>query len=192
MTKIAIFASGSGSNAQRIAEYFQSHPSISVDIILTNNKEAFVIERAKKLNIPYTIFNRKDFCENGSVLAELQRRKIDFIVLAGFLWLVPSDIIKAYHGRMINVHPALLPLYGGKGMYGGFVHEAVVTNKEKFSGITIHYVNEHYDSGDIIFQARCEVSPDDTADSLATKIHTLEYEHFPKVIEEVIKKSIPA
>jgi phosphoribosylglycinamide formyltransferase 1 len=189
MTKIAVFASGSGTNAQRIAEFFNGHPSISVDIIFTNNKDAFVIERAKLLNIPYIIFNRKDFCENGSVMAELKNRRIDFIVLAGFLWLVPNDIIRAYQGRMVNIHPALLPAYGGKGMYGAFVHEAVVANKEKISGITIHLVNDHYDSGDIIFQARCEVSTSDTTDSLAAKIHALEYEHFPKIIEEVIRKN---
>ncbi len=188
MINIAIFASGSGSNAERIAEYFKDHPTIRIEIIYTNNKEAFVIERAKKLNIPYVIFNRKDFCENNYVLNELKRREINFIVLAGFLWLVPSNIIQTYSGRIVNIHPALLPNYGGKGMYGSFVHKSVVENKEKFSGITIHYVNENYDQGDIIFQAKCQVSPDDTSDSLASKIHALEYEHFPRVIEEVVNK----
>lgn len=190
MIKIAIFASGSGTNAQRISEYFQNHPAIKVEIILTNNKDAFVIERAKKINIPYIIFNRKDFCETNAVLDELKKREIDYVVLAGFLWLVPADIIQAYRGRIVNIHPALLPNYGGKGMYGGFVHQAVVDNKEKFSGITIHYVNEHYDQGDIIFQAKCVVTPDDTAESLAAKIHLLEYEHFPRVIEEEIVKKL--
>lgn len=187
--KLAIFASGSGSNAQRIAEYFENHSNISIDVILTNNKDAYVIERAKKLNIPYIVFNRKDFYETDTVYAELLSRNIDYIILAGFLWLVPARIIQTYNGRILNIHPALLPAYGGKGMYGEFVHKAVVANNEKCSGITIHYVNEHYDKGDIIFQAKCDVTPDDTSDSLAAKIHTLEYEHFPRVIEEVINKS---
>lgn len=186
--KLAVFASGSGSNAQRIAEYFENHTSISVDVFLTNNSNAFVIERAKNLNLPYIIFNRKDFYENDLVLNELVNRKIDFIILAGFLWLVPPKIIQAYRGKILNIHPALLPKYGGKGMYGEFVHKAVVENGEKCSGITIHFVNEHYDQGDIIFQAQCDVSPDDTGESLAKKIHSLEYEHFPRVIEEVIKQ----
>jgi phosphoribosylglycinamide formyltransferase-1 len=188
MIKLAVFASGSGSNAQRIAEYFANHPSVSVDIILTNNKNAFVIERAKSLNIPYTIFNRVDFYETDKVLNELKERQTDLIILAGFLWLVPTRIIQAYNGRILNIHPALLPKYGGKGMYGEFVHRAVITNKEKCSGITIHYVNEHYDQGDIIFQAQCIVEANDTSDSLAVKVHSLEYEHFPRVIEEVINK----
>lgn len=187
--RLAIFASGSGSNAQRIAEYFKNHASISIDVIFTNNKDAYVIERAKNLDIPYIIFNRKGFYESDAVFSELQNRKIDFIILAGFLWLVPAKIIQAYSGRILNIHPALLPAYGGKGMYGEFVHKAVVANKEKYSGITIHYVNEHYDKGDIVFQAKCDVSPEDTSDSLAAKIHNLEYEHFPRVIEEVINKS---
>jgi phosphoribosylglycinamide formyltransferase-1 len=188
MIKIAIFASGSGSNAQRIIEYFNNNPNIKVEIILTNNKDAYVIERAKKLNIPCFLFNRSDFSQTDVVFNKLRELNINFVVLAGFLWLVPANIIKAYSGRMVNVHPALLPNYGGKGMYGDFVHKAVVQNKEKFSGITIHYVNEHYDSGDIIFQAKCDVLPTDTHESLAAKIHKLEYEHFPVVIEKVIKK----
>jgi phosphoribosylglycinamide formyltransferase-1 len=185
MIKIAIFASGSGSNAQRIGEYFKNHPFVSVDSIFTNNKDAYVLERAQKLNIPYIIFNRKEFYETGLIFDELRRREIDLIVLAGFLWLVPPRIIEAYNGRIVNIHPALLPAYGGKGMYGDFVHKAVIDNKEKYSGITIHYVNNHYDSGDIIFQAKCEVTPDDTCDTLAARIHALEYEHFPRVIEEI-------
>lgn len=186
MTKVAIFASGSGSNAQRITEYFQGHPSVKIDVIFTNNQEAYVIERAKKMGIPYIIFNRKDLYDTGTVMEELKRRDIGFIILAGFLWLVPPAIIRAFPGRIVNIHPALLPDYGGKGMYGEYVHKAVVANKEKISGITIHYVNEHYDQGDIIFQARCPVTPQDTHDTLASKIHSLEYEHFPRVIEEVI------
>lgn len=186
MTKIAVFASGSGSNAQRIAEYFKDHPSVRIEVIFTNNSAAYVIERAKNLGIPYIIFNRKDFYETGKVMEELQQRNIGFIILAGFLWLVPPAIIRAYQGRIVNIHPALLPDYGGKGMYGDFVHKAVVANKEKFSGITIHYVNEHYDQGDIIYQAKCPVNPEDSHETLAARIHALEYEHFPRVIEEVI------
>lgn len=189
MIKVAIFASGSGTNAQRIIEYFSNHRSIKVEIIFTNNKDAFVIERAKKLNIPYFLFNRKDFSENNVVLDKLRENKIDFIVLAGFLWLVPPKIIQEYNGRIVNIHPALLPNYGGKGMYGEFVHKAVVANKETHSGITIHYVNENYDQGDIIFQAKCMVTPEDTPESLAHKIHSLEYEHFPQIIEQVIEKT---
>lgn len=189
MIKVAIFASGSGTNAQRIIEYFSNHRSIKVEIIFTNNKDAFVIERAKKLNIPYFLFNRKDFSENNVVLEKLRENKIDFIVLAGFLWLVPPKIIQEYNGRIVNIHPALLPNYGGKGMYGEFVHKAVVANKETHSGITIHYVNENYDQGDIIFQAKCMVTPEDTPESLAHKIHSLEYEHFPQIIEQVIEKT---
>lgn len=188
MIKVAIFASGSGSNAQRIAEYFKDHPTVVIDSIFTNNKEAYVIERAKNLGIPYIIFNRKDFYETDSVFEELRSRQINFIILAGFLWLVPQKIIQTYNGRIVNIHPALLPNYGGKGMYGDFVHKAVVANKEKFSGITIHYVNEHYDKGDVIFQAKCEVDSTETYQSLAGKIHSLEYEHFPRVIEEVLLK----
>lgn len=188
MIKIAIFASGSGSNAQRIIEYFNNKPNIKVEIILTNNKEAYVIERAKKLNIPYFIFNRSEFSQSDVVFNKLRDLKINFIVLAGFLWLVPANIIRAWNGRIVNIHPALLPNYGGKGMYGDFVHKAVVENKEKNSGITIHYVNEQYDSGDIIFQAKCDVLPTDTYESLAEKIHHLEYEHFPVEIEKVIEK----
>lgn len=188
MIKIAIFASGSGSNAQRIIEYFSNNPNVKIEIILTNNKDAYVIERAKSLNIPYFIFNRAQFSQSDIVFDKLLDLQIGFIVLAGFLWLVPANIIKKYNGRIVNIHPALLPDYGGKGMYGDFVHKAVVANKEKFSGITIHYVNEHYDSGDVIFQAKCEVLPTDTYESLAAKIHKLEYEHFPVIIEKVINE----
>lgn len=188
MIKLAVFASGSGSNAQRIAEYFNNHPSVTVDIILTNNKNAYVTERAKSLQIPCLVFNRADFYETDHVLNILKERQADILILAGFLWLVPARIIQAYNGRILNIHPALLPKYGGKGMYGDFVHRAVIANQEKCSGITIHYVNENYDEGDIIFQAKCDVDANDTSDSLAAKIHSLEYENFPRVIEEEINK----
>jgi phosphoribosylglycinamide formyltransferase 1 len=186
MIKIAIFASGSGSNAQRIVEYFKGHKQIQIELILTNKKDAYVIERAKLLNLPCLIFNRHDFYESDYIFHELESRKIDFIVLAGFLWLVPSSIIHQYHKRIVNIHPALLPAYGGKGMYGDRVHKSVIANKEKISGITIHYVNEQYDEGDVIFQASCNVLDTDTSDSLAEKIHALEYAHFPEVIENLL------
>jgi len=184
--KIAIFASGSGSNAENIINYFSGRPDISFSFILCNKKEAFVHERAKKLHIPSITFNKIQL-ENGEILSLLQKEEIDFIVLAGFLLKVPENILSAYPGKIINIHPALLPKYGGKGMYGMKVHEAVVANSEKESGITIHYVNERYDEGAIISQYRCEVSPNDSPDDVAQKVHALEYEYFPKVIEKIIK-----
>jgi phosphoribosylglycinamide formyltransferase-1 len=188
MKKLAIFASGNGSNAQRITEYFQSHPEIKVALILSNKPDAFVLQRARDLGVPSATFNREAFYQGNRVLDELMQYGIEFIVLAGFLWLVPENILKAFAGRILNIHPALLPKYGGKGMYGGRVHQAVIDNGEKESGISIHRVNEKYDEGEVIFQARVGVDPDDTAESLAQKVHALEYEHFPLVIErEVIK-----
>ena len=188
MRKLAIFASGNGSNAQRIAEYFKSHPGITVSLILSNKPDAFVLQRARDLNIPSATFNREEFYQGNKVLEELRKYDIGFIVLAGFLWLVPDNILKAYNGRIVNIHPALLPKYGGKGMYGGRVHQAVLDNREKESGITIHRVNEKYDEGEIIFQARVGVDPDDTVESLAQKVHALEYKHFPLIIEQEVNK----
>lgn len=185
--KIAIFASGSGSNAENIINYFSENQDISFPFILCNKKDAFVHERAKKLQIPSFTFN-KDQLENGDVLASLKKENIDFIVLAGFLLKVPENILVAYPNKIINIHPALLPKYGGKGMYGMNVHEAVVANGEKESGITIHYVNEKYDDGAIISQYKCEVLPTDTPEDVAQKVHTLEYEYFPKVIDELLNK----
>ncbi|HBN04323.1 MAG TPA: phosphoribosylglycinamide formyltransferase [Bacteroidales bacterium] len=187
MKKIAIFASGSGTNFQRITEYFKENADIKVDILIVNKKDAYAIERAKKLGIEYIYYNREDFYNSDKVLNKLKERKIDFIVLAGFLWLMPENILKQYPNKIINIHPALLPNYGGKGMYGHNVHHAVVENKEKETGITIHYVNQHYDEGEIIFQAKCEVLPQDDVDMVAAKIHLLEQEHFPIIIEKVIK-----
>jgi len=184
---IAIFASGSGSNAENISRFFHSHPDAEISLFLTNKPDALVNERAKKLGIPCHIFNREDFYQSESVLDELKKYNIDLIVLAGFLWLIPSNLLSNFPGRIINIHPALLPKYGGKGMYGARVHQAVIENHEKESGITIHYVNEEYDAGDIIFQAKCPVNKNDTADSLAGKVHELEYKHFPSVIESVVK-----
>ena len=171
MKKIVVFASGSGSNAERIATYFSEKGSAQVSLILCNNLQAGVLERAKRLDIPSLVFNR-------------QAQQPELIVLAGFLWKVPENLITAYPNRILNIHPSLLPKYGGKGMYGDRVHQAVVANGETESGITIHYVNEHYDEGNILFQAKTQVLPTDTADTLAEKIHLLEYEHFPKVIEK--------
>ncbi|MCP9764587.1 phosphoribosylglycinamide formyltransferase [Lacihabitans soyangensis] len=186
MIKIAIFASGSGSNAERIVEYFSSNNEVEVCLILTNNPTAGVIERAQRLNVPTLIFNKKLFAKTGKIVEILQSQKIDWVILAGFLWLVPNNLTRAFENRMINIHPALLPKYGGKGMWGHHVHEAVVANQETETGITIHYVNEHYDEGKIIFQAKCEVTKNDTADDVAQKIHQLEYQYFPEVIHKEI------
>lgn len=187
MLKIAIFASGSGSNAERIIEYFESDNEVEITLILTNNPQAGVIERGRRLGVPVVIFDKKTFSGSEKIVDILKAQGIDWVILAGFLWLVPARLIRAFEGRIINIHPALLPKYGGKGMWGAYVHEAVINNKEKESGITIHYVNEHYDEGKVIFQTSCSIDETDSAEELAQKIHLLEYEHFPRVIEEVIK-----
>ena len=186
MKKIALFASGSGSNVENIANYFSTNDSVSIDIILANKPDAYVLERAKNLNLESKVFNRADFYESDSISELLKNRDIDLVVLAGFLWLIPEHLVTAFPNKIINIHPALLPNYGGKGMYGNKVHEAVVNNKETESGITIHYVNEKYDEGAIIFQAKVSLAKDDTAETLAKKIHQLEYEHFPKVIDKLL------
>jgi len=184
--RIAIFASGSGSNAKRIAEYFEGSGLLEITAIYCNNPEAYVLERAKLLGIPTVLFNRYNFYHTTSVLDDLKSREIDWIILAGFLWLIPESILKAFPQRIINIHPALLPAYGGKGMFGMKVHESVIASGEKQSGITIHHVNELYDEGDIIFQATCRIQPGDTPEMLATKIHELEYEYFPVVIGKLV------
>ncbi len=184
--RIAVFASGSGSNAENLVEYFNKTVEKEVALILTNNPKAYVLERAKRLGVATEVFDREDL-KKGKVLEALREHDIDFIVLAGFLWLMPAEIVRAYKGRIVNIHPALLPKYGGKGMYGLHVHRAVIENGEKESGITIHYVNEEYDKGDIIFQARCPVLPDDTPESLQERVHALEYEHYPRVVDKVIE-----
>ncbi len=186
--KIAIFASGSGSNAENIANYFSSNSNIIIDSIYTNKSDAFVIERAKKLSIPCYYFPNQDFRQGDALLAKLQERNIDFIVLAGFLLRIPENILGEFPNKILNIHPALLPKYGGKGMYGDRVHQAVKESGDKESGITIHYVNERYDEGATIFQAKCEVLQNDNADDIAQKVHILEYENFPKVIEDVINE----
>ena len=186
MIKLAILASGNGTNAQRISEYFRGSDKISVECIIYNRKDAFVAKRASSLGVPAQYFGRADFYENGNVLHYLQEHGIDWVILAGFLWLVPEDILKAYPNRIINIHPALLPKYGGKGMYGHHVHEAVIANREKESGITIHIVDQYYDKGTVLFQAKCILTETDMPDSLADKIHVLEQEYFPVVIEKTV------
>ena len=186
MKKVALFASGSGSNVQNISEYFATNPHVKINLILSNNPNAFVLERAKKLGIQTHVFTRDSFYNTHEIIKVLEKAQTDFIVLAGFLWLIPQYLIQAYPNKIINIHPALLPKYGGKGMYGSKVHEAVINNKEKESGITIHYVNEQYDEGSIIFQALCMVKPDDSPESVAKRIHELEYEYYPKIIEQLI------
>ncbi len=188
MKRIAIFASGSGSNAENIINYFNSDRDVEVTLILSNKADAFVHDRAKRLQIPSYTYNKKEFDAGVLPLKLLKEYNIDFIVLAGFLLKVPQILIDAFPNRIVNIHPALLPKYGGKGMYGDRVHQAVVDAGEVESGITIHYVNENYDEGAIIFQAKCEVASNDTADAVAEKVHKLEYEHFPRVIEEICKK----
>lgn len=188
MKNIAIFASGSGTNAENIIGYFSTKNSAKVTLVLSNRRDATVLERAARLRVPSYFFDRNKFYETGDVLKYLISHDIDFIVLAGFLWLIPGTILEHYHKRIINIHPALLPKYGGKGMYGDRVHRAVINSGDRISGITIHFVNESYDEGDIIFQARCKVHPSDTIDSLAGRVHSLEYKHYPRIIEKMILK----
>lgn len=187
MTRLSILGSGNGTNAQQITEYFAGRADVEVACIIYNVKDAYIAQRAKNLGIEARYFSRKDFYESTAVLDYLQEKQTDWVILAGFLWLVPQNILDAYPNHIINIHPALLPNYGGKGMYGHHVHEAVVANHERESGITIHIVDQHYDRGTTLFQARCTVDPDETPDSLAAKIHLLEKEHFPRVIDETIK-----
>jgi phosphoribosylglycinamide formyltransferase-1 len=186
MTKrIALFASGSGSNAENIIRYFSDNCDLSFPVIISNNENAFVHERAKKMGVPSITFSREDFIEGKKILNFLQEKRIDAIVLAGFLLKIPDLIIEAYPRKIINIHPALLPKFGGKGMYGMKVHSAVLEAGEKETGITIHYVNSNYDEGDIIFQAKCPVLSGDTPESVAQRVHALEYEYFPRIIAEI-------
>lgn len=182
MKKIAVFASGAGSNAQKIIDHFRSSEDVVVSLIACNKPGAGVLKIAAKENIPSWIIEKEKFFHGNAYMDELKDAGTDLIVLAGFLWKVPVALIRAFPHKIVNIHPALLPKYGGKGMYGQYVHQAVIDNKEKESGITIHYVDEHYDHGDIIFQATCPVRENDTADSLAQRIHQLEHEHYPRVV----------
>lgn len=189
MTNIAIFASGSGSNAQKIMEYFKDSPDIHIKMLLSNNKNAYALERAKNFGIPTRIFDKKTFCESDDVVKELKDQDVSWVILAGFLWLIPGNLVNNFPNRIINIHPALLPKYGGKGMYGHHVHEAVVAAKDKESGISIHYVNANYDEGQIIFQAKCGIDINDTPEIVAQKVQVLEHQHFPIVIENLIRNS---
>ncbi len=187
--RIGIFASGSGTNAENIIRYFQGKNSYRVALLVSNKQDAFVIERVRKYNVPSVVFSKTDFegtCNN--VLACLREYRIDFILLAGFLLRIPDSILVAYPNRIVNIHPSLLPKYGGKGMYGDRVHEAVLEAGEKESGITIHYVNGEYDSGDIIFQASCPIELSDTPQTVAAKVHALEYKYYPVVVEDLLQQ----
>ena len=188
MKRIVIFASGSGSNAENLITFFQNSVEASVIQVLTNNPHAKVLDRCKKLNVSALSFNRVAFLKSSDVLNILKSSQPDLIVLAGFLWKFPDFILNEFPNKVINIHPALLPSYGGKGMYGMHVHNAVVQNKETETGITIHYVNENYDEGAVIFQAKCSVLPTDSAEDVAGKIHLLEMQHFPKVVEIILKE----
>jgi len=181
---IAVFASGSGTNAQRIMEYFAGNQHIKVGCLLSNNPNAYALTRAENFGVETFIFDREQFYGTSRVRDYLLEKETSLVVLAGFLWLVPPALVQQF--TIVNIHPALLPRYGGKNMYGNHVHQAVLQNHEAFSGITIHYVNEKYDDGSIIFQATCEVDPGDTPETLAAKIHLLEYEHYSVIIEQVI------
>lgn len=187
---IAILASGAGSNAQKILEYFSDRLDIAVRLIVSNKKEAGVLNIAKLASIDTFVINRDSFYSTTDLLVELDKRNIDFIVLAGFLWLIPPYLIQHYPDRIINIHPALLPKYGGKGMYGHFVHEAVHLAKDTHSGITIHFVNEKYDEGSIVFQESCEILPSDQPEDIAKKVQVLEHSHYPTVIDQLVS-SLP-
>ena len=184
--RIAIFASGAGSNAKKIIDYFKGNQQVNIALIVCNKPNAGVLNIATNEQIPVLIIEKETFFKGDAYVRVLNDYQINFIVLAGFLWKVPQALIVAYPNKIINIHPALLPKYGGKGMYGHFVHEAVIANAEKESGITIHFVNENFDEGKHIFQASCPVLPSDTPDSLAERIHVLEHTHFAKVIESVL------
>ena len=186
MKSIVLFASGSGSNVENIVHYFDANPDVSISCVLSNKRDAKVFERCNRLNINALYFNKHSFYNSDCVLNVLKSLSPDLIVLAGFLWKIPDNLINSYPHKIINIHPALLPKYGGKGMYGMHVHESVKDNNESETGITIHYVNENYDEGAIIKQAKVSLNPNDTPEIIAEKVHQLEYEHFPKVIEQVL------
>ncbi|MFD2162536.1 phosphoribosylglycinamide formyltransferase [Paradesertivirga mongoliensis] len=186
--RIAIFASGSGSNAQKIMEHFKKHNDAEVAIVLTNNPDAFVLQRADNFEIPTHIFNRREFYDTDTVVNLLKNLQVDIIVLAGFLWLIPENLLKAFPNKIINIHPALLPKYGGKGMYGDKVHQSVLDNNEDESGITIHFVNEHFDEGEIIHQSRFKIEKADDLKMIKFKGQQLEHLHYPKVVEQLLNK----
>ncbi|WP_426668758.1 phosphoribosylglycinamide formyltransferase [Mucilaginibacter sp. McL0603] len=186
--RIAIFASGSGSNAQKIMEHFKRSSEAEVVLILTNNPQAYVLQRADNFEVPSHIFTRNEFYNSDDVIKLLKNLQVDLIVLAGFLWLVPPSLLKAFPNKIINLHPALLPKYGGKGMYGDHVHRAVLDAKEEESGITIHFVDEKFDEGEILHQSRFKIEPDDNLEMIKFKGQQLEHQHFPRVIESLLRK----
>ncbi len=186
--RIAIFASGSGSNAQKIMEHFKRSSEAEVVLILTNNPQAYVLQRADNFEVPSHIFTRNEFYNTDDVIKLLKNLQVDLIVLAGFLWLVPLSLLKAFPNKIINLHPALLPKFGGKGMYGDHVHQAVLNAKEEESGITIHFVDEKFDEGEILHQSRFKIEPDDNIEMIKFKGQQLEHQHFPRVIESLLKK----
>jgi phosphoribosylglycinamide formyltransferase-1 len=187
--RLALFASGSGSNAENLIRYFSSHPTIEIVEVLCNKPNAFVLQRCQTLQTPSFVFNRADFYDHSVVVDRLLNQNVDYVVLAGFLWLIPTSLVKAFPNRILNIHPSLLPKFGGKGMYGAYVHEAVFKAKETVTGITIHLVNEHYDEGKIIAQFSCPLEAVDTPELIAEKVHQLEYTHLPKVVEDFIAQS---
>ena len=186
--RIALFASGSGTNVENIANYFNGRTTVKPVCVLCNKPDAFVLERAKRLNLDSMTFNRDEFNDGKKIMEYLGKHDIDFIVLAGFLWLVPEYLINKYPGRIVNIHPALLPKFGGKGMYGMHVQEAVKQSGETETGITIHLIDGNYDKGNTVFQAKVSVEPADSPDDIANKVHKLEYQYYPKVIEEIAEK----
>jgi phosphoribosylglycinamide formyltransferase-1 len=186
MINLAVFASGSGTNAENLGRYFNGHPEIKISLILSNRPDAPVLQRAQQLNIPAVTFTKEEFYHSEQVLKTLSDYRIDRLVLAGFLWLVPDNLLQAFPQRIINIHPALLPDYGGKGMYGRHIHEAVVANGEKETGITVHLVDAEYDRGRMLFQARCSIHPTDSPETVAAKVHELEYRYFPAWVEQWI------
>ena len=188
MINLAIFASGSGTNAERLFEKFARHPRGRVAVLLTNNPQAGVIARADRFGIPVAVFTKQELATTEALLTTLQAYAVDLIVLAGFLLKISPKLVQAYPGRIINLHPALLPAYGGKGMYGRHVHEAVVAAEETETGISIHYVNEHYDEGRLIRQVRCAVLPADSAEDVAARVRRLEHQHYPEVVEELVNR----
>ena len=189
MKEIVLFASGSGSNVENIIKHFAKHETIRISCVLTNNKNAGVIERCQRLDVPLLYFNRVAFSKSDTVLKVLASLNPSLIVLAGFLWKVPKELVVAFPNQIVNIHPALLPKYGGKGMYGKFVHQAVKDNRETVTGVTIHYVNEHYDQGAILFQAQTAIEHMDTVETIAQKVHQLEYEHYPRILENLLSSN---
>lgn len=189
--RIAVFASGSGTNAEEIFKYFRNHRDIEVGLLLSNNADAYALQRAKNHGIPTVVFNRKEFMEGAHLRGALVEAGISHVVLAGFLWLIPSWLLDLFPNRIVNIHPALLPKYGGKGMYGARVHEAVKASGDPETGITIHLVNDRYDEGKILFQGRCAVDPGHSPAEIAACVHQLEYQHYPPVIEKWILGKLP-